>query len=55
MYSLDLKTVDKVDYRRENSSVKAKVGHDELAKIRSRQVKSGPAGPVPALILSVLL
>jgi hypothetical protein len=34
MYSLDLKTVDKVVYRRENSSVQAKVVHDELAKIR---------------------
>ncbi len=51
MYSIELKTVDKVVYRRENSWVQAKVDHDELAKIRSR-----PAGltslsvPVPALI-----
>jgi hypothetical protein len=44
MYSLDLKTVDKLVYRRENSSVQAKVGYDELAKIRSH-----PAGPVPVL------
>ncbi len=44
MYSLDLKPADKVVYRRENSSVQAKVGHDELANIRSR-----PAGLVPAL------
>jgi hypothetical protein len=36
MYSLDLKTVDKVVYRRENSSVQAKVVHEELAKIQSR-------------------
>jgi hypothetical protein len=44
MFSLDFKTVDKAFYRRENSSVQAKVGHDKLAKIRS-----GPAGRVPAL------
>ncbi len=44
MYSLDLKTVDKVVYRRENSSVQPRVGYDELAKIRSH-----PAGPVQAL------
>ncbi len=44
MYSLDLKTVDKVVYRRENSSVQVKVAHDELAEIRSR-----PAEPVPAV------
>jgi hypothetical protein len=44
MYSIDLKTMDKVVYRRENSSVQVKVGHDVLAKIRSR-----PAGRVPAL------
>jgi hypothetical protein len=44
MYSFALKTVDKVVYRRENSSVQAKVGHDELANIQSR-----PIGPVPAL------
>jgi hypothetical protein len=37
MYSLDLKTVDKVVYRRENSSVQAKVDHDEPAKIRPRR------------------
>jgi hypothetical protein len=36
MYSLDLKAVDKVVYGRENSSVQAKVSHDELAKTRSR-------------------
>ncbi len=36
MYSLDLKTVDKVVYRRKNSSAQAKAGHDELAKILSR-------------------
>jgi hypothetical protein len=29
MHSLDLKTVDKVVYQRENSSVQAKVGHGE--------------------------
>jgi len=28
--------VDKVVYRRENSSLQAKVGHDELAEIRSQ-------------------
>jgi hypothetical protein len=39
MYSLDLKTVDKLVYRTENSSIQAKVSHGELAKIRSR-----PAG-----------
>jgi hypothetical protein len=44
MYSLDLKTMDETVYRRENSSVQAKVGHDELGEIRSRL-----AGPVPAL------
>jgi hypothetical protein len=32
MYSLDLKTVGKVVYRRKNSSVQAKVGHEELTK-----------------------
>jgi len=32
MYSLDLKTVDKVVYHRENSSVQAKVGHDDTGK-----------------------
>ncbi len=31
-HSLDLKTVDKVVYRRENSSVQANVSHYELAK-----------------------
>ncbi len=36
MYSLDLKRVDKVVYRRENSSIQAKVSYDELAKIQSR-------------------
>jgi hypothetical protein len=36
--------VDKVVYRRENSSIQAKVVHDELANTRSR-----PARPVPAL------
>jgi len=35
MYSLDFKTVDEVVYLRENFSVQAKVGHDELAKIQS--------------------
>ncbi len=44
MYSLDLKTVNKVVYRREDSSIQATVGHDELTKIWSR-----PAEPVPAL------
>jgi hypothetical protein len=39
IYLLDLKTVDKVVYRRENSSVQAKIGHDELTKIRT-----GPVG-----------
>jgi len=34
MYSFALKTVDKIVYRRQNSSVQVKVGHDELAKIR---------------------
>jgi hypothetical protein len=42
MYPLDLKTVDKLIYRRENSSVQPRVGHDELAEIR--------AGSVPALL-----
>jgi len=50
MYLLDFKTVDRVVYRRENSSVQAKVDHDELAKIWSRPVRSGLAGPIPALI-----
>jgi hypothetical protein len=45
MYSLDLKTMDKIVYRREKSFVQAKLGHDELVKIRSR-----PAGPVSALL-----
>jgi len=49
MYVFALKTVDKVVYRRENSSVQAKVGHDELANIRSR-----PIGPVPALFWIVV-
>jgi hypothetical protein len=40
MYLLDLKAVDKVAYRREISSVQAKVGHDELAKIQSGSVLS---------------
>jgi len=44
MYSLDLKTVNKVVYQSENSSVQAKVGYGELAKILSH-----PAGRVPAL------
>jgi hypothetical protein len=35
MYSLDLKTVDKIVYRKENCSVQVKVGRDELAKILS--------------------
>ncbi len=35
MHSLDLKTVNKVVYRRENSSVQEKAGHDEMVKIRS--------------------
>ncbi len=48
MYSLDLKTVDKVVYRRENSSVQAKVGHNELAKIRFHP--AGLTSLVPALI-----
>jgi hypothetical protein len=43
--------VEKVVYRRENSSAQAKVGHDELAKIRSRIAGltslCGPAGPEP--------
>jgi hypothetical protein len=39
MYSLELKTADKVVYRRENSSVQAKIGHDELAKIRFGPVR----------------
>ncbi len=39
MYSLDLKTVDKIVYRRENSSIQSKFGHEDLVKIRSR-----PAG-----------
>ncbi len=34
MYSFELKTVDKIVYRRENSSVQVKVGHDKLEKIR---------------------
>ncbi len=34
MYSLDLKTVDKVVYRREHCSVQVTLGHDDLAKIR---------------------
>jgi hypothetical protein len=42
MYAFELKTADKVVYRRENSSVQAKVGHDELANIPSRL-----AGPEP--------
>jgi hypothetical protein len=46
MYTLELKTVDKVVYRRENSSVQAKIGHDDLAKIRFDPVRSEP---VPAL------
>jgi hypothetical protein len=50
MYSLDFKTVDQVVYRRDNSSVEATFGHDELAKIRSR-----PAGPFPALNCRLLL
>jgi hypothetical protein len=45
MYLLDLKTSNTVIYRTKNSSVKAKVGQDELAKIRS-----GPAGLIPALL-----
>jgi len=44
MYSLDLKTVDKVVYQRENSSVQVKVVHDELAEIQSL-----PAGSVSAV------
>jgi hypothetical protein len=35
MYSLGLKTVDKVVCWRENCLVQVKVGHDELARIRS--------------------
>ncbi len=44
MYSLDLKTVDKVVCHKENSSVQAKVGHDDTGK-------SGRTEPVPALKL----
>jgi hypothetical protein len=50
MYSLDLKTVDKVVYRRENSSLQAKVGYDELMKIRSCLVR-----PIPAVGRATLL
>jgi hypothetical protein len=32
--------MDKVVYRRENSSVQAKLGYGELAKIRSRPIGS---------------
>jgi hypothetical protein len=39
MYSLDLKTVNKVVYRRENSSVQPRVGYDEVAKIRPDRFK----------------
>jgi hypothetical protein len=49
MYSFDLKTVDKVVYRRENSSVEAKISHDELPKIRAH-----PAGLVFALRLKLV-
>jgi hypothetical protein len=49
MYSLDLETVDKAVYRRENSSVQAKVSHDEPAKIRSC-----PAGPIQALDQTII-
>ncbi len=34
MHSFDLKTVDKVVYRGENTSLQGKVVHDEPAKIR---------------------
>ncbi len=44
MYSLDFKTVDKVVYRTENSSIQSEVIHDELSKIQSRL-----AGLVPGL------
>ncbi len=44
MYSFDLKTVNKVVYRRENSSVQAKFHHDELEKIRS-----GSSSAVPSI------
>jgi hypothetical protein len=40
MYSLDLKTVDEFVYRKENSSVQAKLGHDELTKIRFRSTSA---------------
>jgi len=46
MYALDMKTVGKIVYRREHSSVQAKVGHDENPVPSSRISK-----PVPALTL----
>jgi hypothetical protein len=49
MYSFALKIVDKVVYWRENSSVQARAGHEELANIRSR-----PIEPVPALFWIVV-
>ncbi len=40
MHSLEMITMDKVVYRRENSSVQDKLGYDELAKIWSRPTGS---------------
>jgi len=40
IYSLDLKIVNKVIYRKENTSVQAKVDHGKLAKILSRPVSA---------------
>jgi hypothetical protein len=50
IYLLDLKTVDKVVYQRENSSVLAKVVHDELTKSASVKPNWNPiVGPVRAM------
>jgi hypothetical protein len=49
MYSLDFKIADKVVYRRENSSIQAKVAHDELTKIRFYPAGlASLSGPAPS-------
>jgi len=52
MYSLDLKTVDKVVCRRENLSVQPKFGHEELAKILPRPVRLNSLAELSPALLS---
>jgi len=56
MYLLDLKTVDKVVCRRENSSVQPKFGHEELGKILPCLARlNSLAESIPALLSNHIL